>query len=515
MRLRVDLAIILIVVSFLTQPVLAQTAYDPVRFTVDAFVINGDNPIGDKAYKVLAPYIGEQSGLEGLSAAADDLEQAIINAGFSFHRVSLPPQSLTDGRVEFNIVSFTIGQVTIEGNQHFDQQNIENSLPELRAGTTPNTSELSRSLRIANNHASKSTSLRFKEGEGEDTIDALITVSDKNPQLYFLTLDNSGSADSEEYRTTFGYQHGNLFNKDHAMTLTLTVAPADPDATTQIGFNYHLPLYRHGATVDFLFSDSEINSGVVGEDMAISGKGSVLGAAYIRPILSDSRLNHQWSAGVQRKLFENQIEISGSQVEADVLSFPLELGYGFSYPLQDGAISGSLSYAMNIDSGSHNTVEDYQAVRIGADNKWSLMRYQLAYDHVFADDWLFHTGLSGQQSDDLLISGEQFGVGGSSTLRGFEERSITGDQGYQLSLEVWTPAYSNMRYLVFIDSAMVELNNGDSYDLSSAGLGLRWTWKQQMSLALDYGVINQGGGPDVTINQDGDDRFHLNLIYRF
>ena len=86
----------------------AQTAYDPVRFSVNRFIIQGDNPIGEQAEKVLQPYLGEQAGLEGLSAAADELEQAIIGAGFSFHRVSLPPQELTSGEVEFNIISFTI-----------------------------------------------------------------------------------------------------------------------------------------------------------------------------------------------------------------------------------------------------------------------------------------------------------------------------------------------------------------------------------------------------------------------
>ena len=63
--------------------------------------------------------------------------------------------------------------------------------------------------------------------------------------------------------------------------------------------------------------------------------------------------------------------------------------------------------------------------------------------------------------------------------------------------------------------ASVELNEGEEYDLSSYGLGLRWSWKQQLSTSLDYAIINEGGGPDDTINQDDDDKFHFNLIYRF
>ncbi|MBC8211158.1 MAG: ShlB/FhaC/HecB family hemolysin secretion/activation protein [Gammaproteobacteria bacterium] len=523
MRLREGILFGLIFISLVENSASAQVGYEPVKFTVSSFNISGDNPIGaNNAQKVLQPYLGEQSGLDGISAAADALEQALITAGFSFHRVSLPPQQLTSGSVDFKIVRFSIGAIKISGNQFFDQQNIERSLPTLKPGSTPNTKALSSSLKQANNHAAKNILLRFKEGEAGDTIDAELTVRDQNPQLFFVTLDNTGSADSEEFRTTLGYQHGNLFNRDHALTATLTVAPEDIDATTQIGLSYHIPLYENGGNLDFLLSDSEVNTGDVASNVAINGKGSVFGASYARPFLPGTNLNHQWSVGSQYKAFDNEIDLGGGLVQNfDVLSFPLELGYGFNYSSKAGVVNGGVKYAMNLDAGDNNTDADYAASRTGADNGWSALRYNLSYDRGFAQNWLFHAGLSGQKSSDLLISGEQFGVGGSSTLRGFEERSVTGDSGNQLSLEVWTPAWYSTRFLVFIDQASVKLNDGPtindgaSFDLSSSGLGLRWAWKQQLSIALDYAVINKGGGVDTTINQDGDDKVHFNLIYRF
>ncbi len=521
MRLCVKLVLLFLFITLLLKPGYAQDSYQPVTFTVNSFTITGENPLGDKAFKVLQPYLGEQSGLQGLSAAADALEKALISAGYSFHRVSLPPQQLTSGTVELEIVRFTIGAINISGNKHFDRQNIEHSLPFLKPGSTPNTRELSSRLKLANNHASKNILLKFKEGEAEDAIDAELTVQDQNPQLFFLTLDNTGSVDSEEFRTTLGYQHGNLFNLDHSITATLTVSPQDTSATRQIGFNYHIPLYQHGANLDFLFSDSEVNSGSVADGAAVTGKGSVLGFTYTRPLLSDSNLNHQWSTGFKYKSFDNDIDLgSGNIITSEVLSFPLELGYGFSYSTKTGVLSGGLSFAMNLDSGSTNTDEDYAAVRQEADNSWSTLKYDLSYDQVFAENWLIHAGLSGQKSSDLLIPGEQFGVGGSNSLRGFEERSVTGDSGREISLELWTPSYSGFRFLIFVDQARVTLNSGESFDgesynLSSAGVGTRWSWKQQLSISLDYGVIIEGGGADTTINQDGDAKAHFNLVYRF
>ncbi len=515
MRIPQGSAFVLFFVTLLPMVGYAQTTYTPMRFTVSSFDVTGDNPIADKAQKVLQSYLGEHYGLDGLSAAADALEQEIIKQGYSFHRVSLPPQQLSSGTVELNVIHFTIGAINISGNKFFNERNIRSSLPELSVGSTPNTRELSRSLKLANNHASKNMVLKFKEGDEGDTIDANLTVNDRNPQLFFLTLDNTGSKDTREFRSTLGYQNGNLFNRDHTITATLTVAPEDPDSTNQFGLSYHIPLYSHGANLDFIFSDSEVNSGEVGGGVAVTGKGSVFGFTYSRPMLTDTNFNHQWSVGFQNKLFENEIDINGNVSNADVGSFPLELGYGFTYTAKSSSISGDFFYDLNIDSGSNNSDEDYELLRTGTKNDWTAIRYNLAYDLIFSKDWLLHAGLSGQSSSDLLISGEQFGVGGSSTLRGFEERSVIGDSGYQTSFEIWTPAFANMRYLVFIDQAKVKFNDSGDYDLSSYGVGLRWSWKEQLSVALDYAVINKGGGPDATINQDGDDKAHFNLIYRF
>ncbi|MCP4980762.1 MAG: ShlB/FhaC/HecB family hemolysin secretion/activation protein [Gammaproteobacteria bacterium] len=536
MRRGAGLLIGLALVWIVPLKVVAQDSLEAVGFSVERFEVIGDNPIGNLADSILAPYIGEQYGLEGLSAARDALEQAIIHAGYNFHRVSLPPQNLFEGVVLFKVSRFGIGKILVEGNEFFDEENILNSVPELKAGETPNTKLLSRSLKIANHHSSKSTLLRFKEGEEADTIDALLVVKDRDPQVYFISLDNTGSEDAEEWRTTFGYQNGNLFNRDHAVTATLTTAPEDTDATTQIGINYHIPMYQHGASMDFLLSDSDSAGETGGEDDAgqsiapgtgggqaleITGQGTVIGAIYNRPLLTDGNFSHEWSVGIQHKNFDNKSEFDNTQLGgADVISVPLELGYSFNRQGPDNSFFGSVKLVQEVGDDD----EEYEQDRPEAEGGWTALRFDISYDQLFADEYLFHVGFSGQQTSELLISGEQFGVGGIGTLRGFEERSVTGDSGYQLSLELWFPPLTSyqIRLLVFTDIAHTEFNDGDDvgnegvdFDLSSAGFGLFWSWRESLSVSLNYGVIGDGGGLDTSINEDGDDKLHVSAVYRF
>ena len=517
--------------------VIAQDTLQQLRFNVERFDIVGDNPIGDRANAVLAPFVGEQYGLEGLSAARDALEQEIINSGYNFHRVSLPPQDLLEGVVLLQVSAFAIGNIDVEGNDYFSDDNIRRSVPVLQSGETPNTQLLSRSLKIANRHASKRTVLRFKEGEQADSIDAVLSVTDRNPQVFFVSLDNTGPEDGEVWRSTFGYQHGNLFDRDHAITATYTTAPEDTSATQQFGLNYNIPLYGHGASIDILFSDSDsagetgggddAGQGIApgtggGQALEITGEGTVLGVIYNRALLTDSSYNHEWSLGVPYKDFNNESEFGDEDLEEispDTLSVPMELGYSFDRQMPGSAFFGNITLVQEVGDDD----EQYERDRLEAEAGWTALRFRISYDLLFAEEYLFSTRFGGQFTNALLISGEQFGIGGEGTLRGFEERSVTGDSGYHLNLEVWLPpVWYDMRFLGFVDVGYTEFNDGDEegnegvdFNPSSVGIGMFWAWKESLSVSLNYGYIIEGGGLDTEINEDGDSKLHASAVYRF
>ena len=194
---------------------------------------------------------------------------------------------------------------------------------------------------------------------------------------------------------------------------------------------------------------------------------------------------------------------------------PLELGYGYTRQSPNSSFSGSATLVVEVGDDD----DEYENDRAESESGWTALRYSLSYDRLFADNYLFHLGFSGQQTDAVLISGEQFGIGGVGTLRGFEERAVTGDSGYVLNLEVWFPPLTEyqLRFLAFADFGHTELNDslGVDFDPSSAGAGMYWSWRQNLSVSLNYGYIGEGGGLDESINQDGDSKLHVSAVYRF
>lgn len=540
-------------------------------FTVTRYEVVGDNPLSySETQDVVKPYEGEHEGLEGLQSAADALEHILRAKGYSFHRVVLPPQTLRDGVVRLQVVEFPLGEVIIEGNRYFTRANILRSLPGLKENKSPNLNRLARSLRLANQHPAKQVTLGFKESEKAQAVDARLKVEDRSPHSVFTVLQNTGSEDTGDYRLTLGYQYSNLFDRDHSVSILYTTAPDDTNAVTQYGVSYRIPLYSISSAFSFSYSDSDIESGLIdtgqtvsGDDtrfFSLTGKGTAATLGYTYQFPGSSRYQHELKLSYEDKLFENGLIFGGVEqptnattecIASDgrVRTNPLGVTYRAVARGEKSAVGYSLGFYSNQAGGSYSDDLAYDCVRTGAISDWSATRYAFNYDQRLGGDWVFSFRLQGQSTGEILVAGEQIGLGGATSIRGYEERSILGDEGWYGSLELWTPAFANdsMNALLFYDLGHAEatLNSPEVRDESTneiiaeatsvlteidpagAGIGLRWNWNKKLDMRLYVAMAledydSSGSTGDSTTNPNdgidikaGDTTVHFSLYYRF
>jgi hemolysin activation/secretion protein len=469
--------------------------------------------------EILAPFTGAHSGLEGLNAAKDALEKALSERGYPFLRAVLPNQTLKNGVVRFELVSFVLSSLQVEGNEHFSSDNITDPLP-LAVGESPNTQDLAQVLAMINENPAKSVKLNFAAAEQPNQVKARVKVEDRDPQSIFIQLNNTGSDQDSELRLSIGYQHANLFDADQLLTLTFTTAPEKTNEVRQWGLNYRAPLYGLGGFFELLVSDSTVDSGEVAQGFEIKGSGSVVSMGYNHPFQASGSYNHRLVVTVSQKDFDNDVRVLGNPIGSDVASQPLSVRYQGSW-LKPGRQTGfSLDLVSNIVGGNNNDDASYAASRAGARADWSALNYSISHIGRFSGGSLWMLNLRGMQSDDALISGEQFGIGGASSVRGYDERVALGDSGYVASLEYWSRPLGELevRWTAFADGGSVERNAlqpGEikTTELAGYGLGLRWNYKQSASMKLDLAVANKDHAPSTT--QSGDTRLHLNISYRF
>ena len=107
---------------------------DEPQFEVTGYEIEGDLPIPrERAQAILAPYTGRAVTLSQLKDAAKALETALSESGYPFYRVILPAQT-AESVVKLRVLTFRLGNVSVQNNRYFSKENVLRSLPALRPG---------------------------------------------------------------------------------------------------------------------------------------------------------------------------------------------------------------------------------------------------------------------------------------------------------------------------------------------------------------------------------------------
>ena len=480
---------------------------DVIRFDISRFQIEG-NTLLDNAEieKQLAPFTGKAKDFGTVQEALDALEEIYRDRGFSMVVVTLPEQELERGVVSLKVIETHIGKITIEGNRFFEQKNILRSLPDLRTGETPDINAVSRSLKLANENPAKKTNLQLKNSDKETETDAVLTVNDERPWKLGINGDNTGNKETGPSRMGFLLQHANVFNQDHLLTLQYITSPEKMDKVSIYSLGYRVPFYSLGSSIDLVGAYSNVDSGTISaaaNTMNVSGKGTILGIHYNQNLTRISAYEHKVTLGLDYRAFENNVDLQGFQLGKNVTVHPISLTYAGT--LSFDKINAGF-YLMDIQNlagswdGRDNAI-DFEDARTGASRGYNILRYGANLSYVLGADWQVRMLVNGQFTNDRLVPGEQYGIGGATSVRGFAERGFSNDLGYSGSFEAYSPDLCKLfnvsafqsRLLVFYDRGDISRNKplpGEvSTQIASIGPGLRITDGKRFSLSADCGFV--------------------------
>ena len=510
---------------------LAQQAVPPAigatsQFPITGFEVNGDNPLtpSDSA-RVLAPFVVPAGTLVTVQQASAALDAELKRQGFSMHRVTLPAQEM-GSKVTLFVVKFVIGKVTVEGLSRYSEANIRASVPELREGEAPNFQALTVQTTIANENAGKQLQATFKEADEADKINATLLVKEAAPWAFSAGLSNTGSAATGRDRLSLVGSHANVFNLDHQFSGAYTTSLQRNQAVNQLGLNYRVPLYSLGGVVGVSYTTSKVvgNFGTFNS----TGAGRTFGVNYTQYLPPDNGRRSYLSVGLDSKLF-NVTQINGLVVpgQLDRATRPITLGYNVRTEADKEVWGYNTELALNLPGGKSNDLTSYlsEDPRISTAS-WKAVRGGANYFKSYASGWLWSIRGTAQYSGNALISGEQFGLGGASSIRGTGERALSGDSGLFISTESSSYELSpGLRALAFLDvgllrnhNSAVNPNKPAKDQLAGAGLGLRYA-TAGFSLALDWGRIVKGSVLPAPLGsgipQTGDKKLHASITARF
>lgn len=497
------------------------------RFRIQQYQIEGNQRLSAQRLQALvAPYTGPGRDLATIQQAVAAIERAYADAGYSAIRVILPQQEIEAGVVRLRVVEAPVAQIRVEGNTQFSTANILRTLPQLQTGDVPNLRNVATSLRLANENPAKQEQVTFRPAAEPDSVEAVVRVTDDTPLRQALILDNSGTAQTSRLRLGYALQHANLFGLDHVLGLQYVTAPDRPGDVTILGASYRIPVYGLGGALDVSASHSSVDSGLVGTTAgtyAISGSGDTVGLRYTQLLPRWDGWDQRVSLGYDFRLYNNSVVASGASSSAvpELAVHPVTLGYAGFVRTAEREWGANVAVSRNLPEGDRGGTTLFQQARVGARADYRLVRYGGYFNQLLPAGWQLRAGISGQYSADALIPGEQFGAGGIDSVRGFDERQVTGDRGNRAGIEFYSPEFSGLAGLrsqavLFCDAAALQRNDVQPGDvphehLASAGVGLRMAYGSRLRLRVDVGSVVSGGG----VRQPGDMMAQGNLILLF
>ncbi len=516
-------------------PAPAGAAALPQALSVERFDVQGNTLLPAATLEAATrPFTGRVT-IARLREAAAAVQDLYRDAGYGGVVAFLPEQTLDSGVVRIRVVEGRLVRVELSGHKAFAPENIRASLPALQEGRTPEVRRIDAQIQMANENPAKTLQVLLQPGAQPGEVVAKVGVEEGPVLRTTGRLDNTGGKSIGRWRAALGLQHANLWGRDHIGALELQTAPENASAVAVLSGSYRVPFYAQAMALDVYGAISNVDAGTVGTaagDLSFSGQGAIVGARVSAYLPRLGNVDQRLFAGVELREYDNECTITGlptgacGSAGASVSVQPASLVYTAQAA---GEWRWGLSLGLHANlaaGGSHGSATDFEAVRPGSQRRYAVWRASGQLAVPVAEWGTLAARVALQAAGKPLIPGELFGVGGAQSVRGFEERELSGDSGVSLSLEALSTNWAGsldwlkggeLRALLFADAGFVA-NQGDSACLAgrsdcrmgSLGVGLRagrGAWQTRLDVARAFST--------ATTTAKGDIRAHFALLYNF
>lgn len=475
--------------------------------------------------RIAQPYMGKAVNFGDLddickqvTAYFESVNQPVVTA-------LVPEQEIRGGVVQILVVRGKMGQVSVEGSRYFKSDNLK-SVVRLKEGEDIDLGTLTDDMNWLNGNPFRQVEPSLSPGQSAGQTDVVLEVKDRFPIRPYVSYDNFGIQSLGYDRYSAGASMIDIWSGwDQQLNYQyLTSGSFNALVSNSGSYSVALP-WEHSLT--FLASYSKSNPDAVGP-MVQSGYYWQVSGRYNIPlptlnVLDGLDYRHQVYAGYDFKAANSDLFFNGAALDPvynglvglyNISQFVLGYGLNLTDPLGSTSFETVL-YGSPGGMSTNNSNASFQNIDGGADAQYIYGKFSL--NRVFrlpGDACLMLSGQI-QQADSNLMPSESFGIGGYDTVRGYDQRSSNGDNGYLGNVEIRTPpisiwqlagageALDQLVFLAFLDYGQVLQYSSDTITsvnshLMSVGSGLRYNIGPYFNVRFDWGFQLQQAPPGTT-----------------
>ena len=435
----------------------------------------------EKRDEVVAPYVGKEVSLDDLYEIVEKINRYYKDNGWITCCAYLPPQTIHDGHVRIAVIEGKTGQVTVTGNRHTRDSYVKGRLG-IRPGSIENTKSLDRRIHQAVATDDLSLTVTLKAGKEPKTTDYEIVVLEPKNQSFMLYADGAGNESTGRWRAGAFYSNRSLFKiRDH-----LNLGYLHAKGMDSFSAGYSVPLGYKGTrlALDYNTNSSKVVKGAY-HDQGIPVKGHAYSftATLTHPLHVTEKVKVE--ALLSGNYQHSVTDIAGARIVSDTFK---DVTAGVAVTHYGGKWGLYQKHSVTFGNWDNDAITQNTA---GASSHYTLYNFMGLYQYGGQAGQLFNLRTSAQWSGGSdLRSSRQFYLGGSYSVRGYEENVISGNGGFCVSAEYAVPVTKDrvLSLYEFVDyGSLFGEDKPRNHTLLGVGAGIRARFKNTAYLDLAVG----------------------------
>ena len=478
-----------------------------------------------------------------LQGIADEITRFYRERGLIIAQAIVPAQEVQNGVVSLRVLEGSLEDVQVEGNGDYKAKVIEGPFRRLRG--QPITQEgIERALLDVQGFPGLTVFGTFTSGDELGNTDLVVKVREEDRFYFTPSVDNYGSEFTGEYRAMLDFTFNNLFGVADQVNGYI-LQTFEPDNGTYGGLNFNFPFGRNA--IGFGGSTNQFDVGGLEALTDLGVEGEVVQAdIYWDYTFANGRFfGAGGRLGVATKKatteipgFESNQMVVISEDNLAVASLAFDFfaasrkGRGFTI----GSFVADIGMPDTLGSMDGSGVGgDALSSRLGGDGEragGSFEKYKFNLQHLrrLGTNNSLLLRVDGQYTDDILVSLEQYSIGGPQNVRAYPVAEALVDTGTSATLEwiINAPGFSDkttkgnrtwgeiFQVSLYADYAYGELNNPrvneePTVDYSGFGLGLQFNVPGKLYARFD--VASPIGSREAT--NDRDPQYYFRMSFTF
>lgn len=453
---------------------------------------------------VVAPFVGKSISGELLNNLANAIAAYARLHDRLIIKVAPPNQDVSAGVFRLAVVVGRYNEFQFKGNRWFSSKLLQEKLG-IKPGDEVRISILEQGVNWANANPFRQIKVLVNDlANNPGKADLIIGVEERIPLRFTASYDDSGNDVLGNNHYTGAVQFGNLWGRDHQGSYQYTTTD-HREVFQSHAIDYRIPLpWRHYLQLSGGYLTVKPTFGPNGE-FTQNGKNLNASLRYVFPVRGGNS-PIEFSSGIDFKQGDNNL-VYGGRVFPRGTTDGFQLFNSLTMVKRDTRGAWVFGASANASPGNINNRNSDEAFSQGRFNtRATYLTGTVSVQRLqnLDREWSVFSRLVAQAASANVPGSEQLSIGGSATVRGFDERIYTGDQGFVFNTDLQSPVLRRTlpflkkrppletRFIAFYDAAHVFYKFRDANDivlppLASTGVGVRMTLPVNFTLSADYG----------------------------